>query len=159
MQTSLHSHHAYLTLKSIFLQSIRKVSWPSRSLEDSREQGSERWFAAWHCKWLGQKQCEPCRWSHGCAVSPAGSGQDGRSRCTAQAQVHTSSTPSVDQHMRFYSTWAARCNTWLLVQLTPQGVVYSFLFSLPQQLMSCSLHSWLNAKSWAGATTRGCCTS
>jgi len=25
-------------------------------------------------------------------------------------------------------TWAARCNTWLLIKLTPKGVVFSFLF-------------------------------
>ncbi len=28
-------------------------------------------------------------------------------------------------------SWAARFNTWLLIKLTPKGVVYSFLFSCP----------------------------
>ena len=35
------------------------------------------------------------------------------------------STPLVSQ---LSSIWAARCNTWLLIELTPKGVVFSFLY-------------------------------
>ena len=41
--------------------------------------------------------------------------------------VTSKSTVSV-----LFPTWAARCNTWLLIKLTPKGVVFSFLSPLPQ---------------------------
>ncbi len=32
------------------------------------------------------------------------------------------------QHQSQFDTWAARYNTWILIKLTPKGVVFSFLF-------------------------------
>ena len=34
----------------------------------------------------------------------------------------------LDEKVRHACPWAARYNTWLLIQLTPKGVVFSFLF-------------------------------
>ncbi len=36
-------------------------------------------------------------------------------------------TPLSQTHS-MYSHWAARNNTWLLIKLTPKGVLFSFLF-------------------------------
>ena len=47
--------------------------------------------------------------------------------------------------------WAARYNTWLLIKLTPKGIVFSFLFS-----NGCMLHQITICKL---SMSHSCCTS
>ncbi len=39
-------------------------------------------------------------------------------------------------HVFKKNPWAARYNTWLLIKLTPKGVVFSFLFKKKSQTVS-----------------------
>ncbi len=50
-------------------------------------------------------------------------------RCTYQSLTHTGTPGSCDLRMPL-SAWTAWYNTWLLVELTPKGIVFSFLFCL-----------------------------
>jgi len=51
-------------------------------------------------------------------------------------------------------SWAARFNTWLLIKLTPKGVVYSFLFSCPCFGATCRVTWPIPCKT---CKSRGCC--
>ena len=54
-----------------------------------------------------------------------------------------------DQGVLQDCTWAARCNTWLLIELTPKGVVFSFL------LQDCDLAIERDPKEFAAWFNRG----
>ena len=46
--------------------------------------------------------------------------------CCIHSYMHSSWQHTIQQSKSF--DWAARYNTWLLIKLTPNGVVFSFLF-------------------------------
>jgi hypothetical protein len=48
----------------------------------------------------------------------------------------------------YCQAWAARYNTWLLIKLTPKGVVFSFLFLLPSSVIDPRLGRGRQRKIW-----------
>ena len=49
--------------------------------------------------------------------------------CTVTCQQHCITLDDTGSLLQ-YMTWAARYNTWLLIQLTPKGIVFSFLSTI-----------------------------
>jgi len=67
-------------------------------------------------------------------------GHTGQQHVDGMLDGNCVSSSGVCTMKRTYSTsthtshWAARCNTWLLIELTPKGIVFSFSFLDTSQL-------------------------